>query len=117
MFSNNHGLDTENDYGAAIVISLLTIFRQRITVPRHEIIDWYEFMYIQCVYCLALFLFNFSIFLRNRGLNGIVSIGYAPTSLRGSNYFIENDGASLRVRIILYIINNTISPRVRIIIL
>lgn len=40
VFSNNHGLNTENDYGAAIVISLLTIFRQRITLPRHEIVDW-----------------------------------------------------------------------------
>ena len=40
MFSNNYGLGTESDYGAAMAISLLTIFRQRITVPRHEMVDW-----------------------------------------------------------------------------
>ncbi len=40
-FIGNHGLGTYRDYGAAVLVSLLTLFEQRVTLPRHEVINWY----------------------------------------------------------------------------
>ena len=40
-FTGNVGLGSNSDYGAAFMVSLLTPFRERVTIPRHEVIDWY----------------------------------------------------------------------------
>ena len=38
-----------------------------------------------------------STFINNTGTNGIVSLGYLPFNLSGTNKFIGNTGSSLRV--------------------
>ena len=69
------------------------------SLAKNVAVGWY----LKLIYIVVsirnevLFCFIFSTFLRNRGLNGIVSIGYAPTTFKGKNRFVENEGASLRV--------------------
>ena len=48
---------------------------------------------------IATYLLKFfhSTFINNTGTNGIVSLGYVPFSLTGTNQFIGNTGSSLRV--------------------
>ena len=39
-FTENEGVDSRLDLGSAIAMTLLTIFNQTRTLPRHEVIDW-----------------------------------------------------------------------------
>ena len=39
-FTGNQGLGTQNDYGAAVALSLLSLLRDKESLPRHEIVDW-----------------------------------------------------------------------------
>lgn len=40
-FTGNTGFGSQLDFGAAIALSFLSVFRQRIISPRHEITEWY----------------------------------------------------------------------------
>ena len=40
VFVGNGGVGTRNDYGAAVAVSLLSLFTQRDFLVRHEVIDW-----------------------------------------------------------------------------
>ncbi|XP_064396716.1 uncharacterized protein LOC135343670 isoform X3 [Halichondria panicea] len=76
-FTGNRGPESVNEFGAAVVVSLFTIFQQRVTAERHDIVN--------CT------------FSGNTGRNGIVSIGYSPIRFSGTNNFINNSGASVRI--------------------
>lgn len=39
-FTGNTGFGDQLDFGAAMALSYLTVFRQRVISPRHEIKDW-----------------------------------------------------------------------------
>ena len=39
-FTGNRGVNTRKDYGGAVALSLLSLLRQKETLPRHEIVDW-----------------------------------------------------------------------------
>ena len=41
-FTRNSGLGSQDDLGAAIALSYLGLFSQRVASTRHEIIDWYK---------------------------------------------------------------------------
>jgi len=101
-FTENSGLGTQNDFGAAIALTYLGLFSQRIASTRHEITDRCmatDTIHTLCYYLrVSYFYFITSDFIRNKGPNGIFNVGYAPILLSGKNRFMENDGASLRVR-------------------
>lgn len=40
-FTNNRGIDSRDEYGAAVAIYLVNQFRSRESAPRYEFIDWY----------------------------------------------------------------------------
>ena len=40
-FTENTGFGSQLDFGAAVALSFLTVFRQRVISPRHEITSWY----------------------------------------------------------------------------
>ncbi len=40
-FSNNEGPGSPSEFGAAVGVSLFTIFQQRVTAERHDIVNWY----------------------------------------------------------------------------
>ena len=39
-FTQNTGLGSQLDLGAAVALSFLTVFSQQIILPRHEISNW-----------------------------------------------------------------------------
>lgn len=39
-FTGNQGLGTQDDYGAAVALSLLSLLRDKESLPRHEVVDW-----------------------------------------------------------------------------
>ena len=39
-FTGNTGFGSQLDFGAAVALSYLTVFRQQVISPRHEIKDW-----------------------------------------------------------------------------
>ena len=39
-FVENSGRGTQLDFGAAVGLSFLTAFRQRVTAPRHDVHNW-----------------------------------------------------------------------------
>lgn len=39
-FTGNQALGTQDDYGAAVAFSLLSLLREKESLPRHEIVDW-----------------------------------------------------------------------------
>ena len=39
-FTGNTGFGGQLDFGAAVALSYLTVFRQRVISPRHEIKNW-----------------------------------------------------------------------------
>ena len=39
-FTGNTGSGSQLDFGAAVAISFLTVFRQRVILSRHEITEW-----------------------------------------------------------------------------
>ena len=39
-FTGNRGVSTRNDYGGAVALSLLSLLREKETLPQHEIVDW-----------------------------------------------------------------------------
>ena len=39
-FTGNTGFGGQLDFGAGVALSYLTVFRQRVISPRHEIKDW-----------------------------------------------------------------------------
>ena len=40
-FTNNKGSGSINEFGAAVGVTLFTIFEQRVTAERHDIVNWY----------------------------------------------------------------------------
>ena len=39
-FTGNQAIGTQDNYGAAVAFSLLTILREKESLPRHEVVDW-----------------------------------------------------------------------------
>lgn len=39
-FTGNQGSGTQDDYGAAVAFSLLSLLREKESLPQHEIVDW-----------------------------------------------------------------------------
>lgn len=39
-FTGNKGIGSRDEFGAAIGVALFTIFEQRVTAVRHDVIDW-----------------------------------------------------------------------------
>ncbi len=44
-FTGNRGPESVNEFGAAVAVSLFTIFQQRVTAERHDIVNWYVYLY------------------------------------------------------------------------
>ena len=39
-FTGNEGFQNSTDFGGALAISLVTLFIEAVTLPRHEVKDW-----------------------------------------------------------------------------
>lgn len=39
-FTGNQAIGTQDNYGAAVAFSFLTILREKESLPRHEVVDW-----------------------------------------------------------------------------
>ena len=39
-FTGNKALGTQDNYGAAVAFSLLSLLREKESLPRHEVVDW-----------------------------------------------------------------------------
>ena len=39
-FTGNRAFGTQDDYGAAVAFSLLSLLREKESLPQHEIVDW-----------------------------------------------------------------------------
>ena len=45
-FTGNSGNGNEREFGAAVALSLLSIFEQRVTAERHKITNWYAISHV-----------------------------------------------------------------------